>query len=62
MDDTLTILSLEAMKMVTKLNRKSLSALGKSGHHNVSGRKQEVSGVVHITCLSYVNTPPRAHV
>ena len=35
MDDTLTILSLEPMKMVTKLNRKSLRALEKSGHDNV---------------------------
>ena len=47
MDDTLTILSLEPMRMVTKLNRKSLRALGKSGHHNVLEMSQEVSGVVH---------------
>ena len=31
MDDTLTILSLEPMRMVTKLNRKSLRALERSG-------------------------------
>ena len=46
MDDTLTILSIETTRMVTKLNRKSLRALEKSGHHHVPGRKQEVSGVV----------------
>ena len=32
--------------MVTKLIRKSLTAPEKSGHHNVSGRNQEVSKVV----------------
>ena len=35
MDETVTIVSLEPMKMVTKLSRKSLRAQGKSGHHNV---------------------------
>ena len=44
MDDSLTIVSLEPMKMVTK--RGSLRAQGKSGHHNVPQRKQDVSGVV----------------
>ena len=33
--------------MVTTLNRKSLRALGKSGHHNVLGRNQEVACAVH---------------
>ena len=47
MDDTLTIISLKPVKMVTQLNRKSPRAPGKSGHHSVPGRKQEVSGVVH---------------
>ena len=42
MDDSLTIVSLEPMKMVTKLNRGSLRAQGKSGHHNVPERKQDV--------------------
>ena len=55
MDDTLTILSLEPMRMVTKLNRKSLRALEKSGHHNVPKRIQDVSGVFHSAlCVSYV--------
>ena len=36
--------SLEPMRMVIKLNRKSLRALKKSGHHNVPRRNQ---GVVH---------------
>ena len=35
MDDTLISVSLEPMRMVTKLNRKSLRAPEKSGHHNV---------------------------
>ena len=35
----------EPMRMVTKLNRKSLRALEKSGHHNVLGKIQQVSGV-----------------
>ena len=47
MDKILIIVSLEPMRMVTKLNRKSLGALEKSGHHNVPERNQEVSGVVH---------------
>ena len=51
MDDTLTILSLGPMKMVTKLSRKSSRALEKSGHHYVHGWKQEVSGVVHCARL-----------
>ena len=46
MVDTLTIVSLEPMKMVTQTNRTSLRAHGKSGLHNVPGRKQEVSRVV----------------
>ena len=46
MDGTLTILTLGPMKMVPKLNRKTLRALEKSGHHNVPRRNQEVSGVV----------------
>ena len=33
MDDTLTTLLVESMRMVTKLNRKSLRSLEKSGHH-----------------------------
>ena len=36
--------------MVTHLNRKSLTTLEKSGHHNVTGKNQEVSGVVHSAC------------
>ena len=46
MDDTLTVVSLEPLKMVTKLHRRSMKAQGKSGHHNVPGRKQDVPGVV----------------
>ena len=45
MDDTLTTLSLEQMRMVTQLSRKSLRALEKSGRRNVPGRDHEVSGV-----------------
>ena len=37
----------EPMRMVATLHRKSLRALEKSGRHNVPGRIQEVSGVVH---------------
>ena len=33
--------------MVSKLKRKPLRAQGKSGHHNVPGRNQEVAWVVH---------------
>ena len=47
MDDTLTILFLEPMRMVIKLSRKSPRTVEKSGHQNVTGRNQEVSGVVH---------------
>ena len=52
-DDTLTNLSLEPKKIVTK--NQSLRATGMSGHQNVPRRKQEVSGVVHnarlcVTC------------
>ena len=54
MDDTLTILSLEPMRMVTKLNRKSLRAQEKSGHHNVPGGEQEVSGVFHSARLCVI--------
>ena len=54
MDDTLTILSTEPMRMVSKLNRKSQRALEKSGHHNVPRRKQEVLGVVHIARLCVI--------
>ena len=55
MDDTLTTVSLEPKKMVTKLNRKSPRAPKKSGRHNVPGRNQEVPGVVrnarlHVAC------------
>ena len=39
------------MRMVTKLNRKSLRAQEKSGHHDVPGRNQEVTRVVHSACL-----------
>ena len=53
-DDTLTILSLEPMRMVTLFNRKSLRALEKSGQRNVPGRKQEVSGVVHSARLCVI--------
>ena len=49
------IVSLEPMRMVTKLDRKPLRALQKSGYHTVPGRNQEVSGVVHIArpCQQY---------
>ena len=55
MEDTLATLSHEPKKKVTKLNRKSLGAPEKSGHHSVPGRDQEVSGVVRsarlgVTC------------
>ena len=40
MDHTLTILSLEPMKEVTKLHRRSLRAPGKSEHHDVPGKKK----------------------
>ena len=54
MDNTLIIVSLEPMRMVTKLKRKSLRPLEKSGHHNVPGRNQEVSGVVHSVRLCVI--------
>ena len=62
MDDTLTTLSLEPMRMVTTLNRKSLGAQEKSGHHKVSGRNQEVSRVVRsarlcVTCQHLLSPP-----
>ena len=53
-DDTLIIVSLEPVKIVAKLKRKSLRALGKSGHHSVPGRNQGVSGVVHSARLCAV--------
>ena len=53
-DETLTSLSLEPMRMVTKLNRKSPRALEKSSHHNVPGRNQDVSGVVHCARLCVI--------
>ena len=43
MGDTLTVVFTCAKVDVTKLNRKSLRALGKSGHHNVPGKNQEVA-------------------
>ena len=41
------LLHLSQKRMITKLSRQSLRGLEKSGHHNVPGRNQEVSGVVH---------------
>ena len=56
MDDTLTIVSLEPMTMVTELNRKSLRALEKSGHHTMCRegiRKSQASSTVPVF-VSYV--------
>ena len=54
MDDTLIIVSLEPMRMVTTLNRKSLRALEKAGHQNVTGKNQVVSEVVHSARLCVI--------
>ena len=55
MDDTLTSVSLEPMRKVTKLNRKSLRTLEKSGHHDVLEgilKSQESFTVpVHVSCV-----------
>ena len=48
MDDTLTAISHDPIKMVTK---STASTPGKSGHHIVPGKNQDVSGVVHSTRL-----------
>ena len=45
-DDTLIIVSLEPVRMVTQINRKPLRAQEKSGHHNVPRRNQQVSRVI----------------
>ena len=42
------------MRIVTKLNRKSLRALEKSRHHNVPGKNPEVLGVVHSARLRVI--------
>ena len=55
MDDTLTILSPEPMRMVTKLNRKSLKALENSGHHRAPRKKQEVSEAVQSARLCFTS-------
>ena len=55
---TLMIVSLEPMRMVTKLHSKSLRALEKSGRHNVPGRNQDRKSLESLTvpvCVSYVN-------
>ena len=65
MGDTLRIVSLEEMWMVTELNRKSLRALEKSGRHNVPGRNQDRKSQESLTvpvCVPYLNTQPLAHV
>ena len=54
MDDTLIAVSLLPMRMVTKLNRKSRRAPGKSGHHNVPGKNREVSRAVHSAPLCVI--------
>ena len=54
--DTLISVSLEPMRMVTKLNRKTLRAPEKSGHHNMPGGNQEVLGVVHSARLCHRST------
>ena len=56
-------------QLTVKLIRKSLGAQEKSGHHKVSGRNQEVSGVVRsarlcVTCQHLLPTsspPPLGH-
>ena len=53
MDDPLTILQLEPMRMVTKLSRKPLRALEKSGHHKERTRKSQESFTVPV-CVSHV--------
>ena len=55
MDDALTNLSLERMRMVTKLNRRSLRAPEKSKHHNVTRRNQEVTGVSQCPSMCHMS-------
>ena len=47
MDDTLIIISLTPLRMVTKHPRKSLRVQEKPGRHNVLGGNQKVSGDVN---------------
>ena len=53
MDDTLMIISFEPMRMVTRLNRKSLRASEKSEHHNVPEKIRKSFPVP--VYVSYVN-------
>ena len=56
MDDTLIIVSLEPVRMVTNTIASHREAPEKSGHHNVPGRNQEVSGSFTVSVnVSYVN-------
>ena len=61
LDETLTILSIEPKRMVTKLHRKSLRSTGELGSPQCARRKsQELFTVpVYVSC---VNNLPRAHV
>ena len=55
MDDTLTILTLETTKMVSKLNRKSLRALEKSGPPQCARVRKSQESFAVLVSVSPVN-------